>query len=160
MSNITVRRNGGQLAPSPEWDPFYSMRELLRWDPFREMAPIFRPEPVGFYPEFDVKETKEAFLFTADLPGFKSEDIQVHMEGTRLQVSGKREAEKEEKGETYYARERTYGNFFRAFTLPQTADAANVKADLRDGVLTLFVGKLPAAQARTIPIDTEAKVKS
>ena len=160
MADITVRRNSGQMAPAAEWDPFRAMRDLVRWDPFREMSPIFRAEPAGFSPDVDVKESKEGFLFHVDLPGFKSEDIQVQTEGAQLRISGKREAEKEEKTDTYYARERSYGSFLRTFTLPQSADTGQVKADLRDGVLMISVGKRPAAQARAIPIEGAAKVKS
>ena len=153
MSNIVVRRNGGQMA-APEWDPFRSMRELMRWDPFREMAPVFAPEPAGFFPAFDIKETRDGFLFRADLPGIKPADLSVTFEGDRLQVSGKREADHEEKSDTYYAYERTYGNFVRTFTLPASADSRQVHADLSDGVLTISVGKLPEAQPRRIQIES------
>ena len=154
MADITVRRNGGQMAQTPEWDPFRAMREMMRWDPFREMAPIFRAEPAGFYPAFDIKETKDGFTLRADLPGFKSEDVKVTAEGNRLQVSGKREAEHEDKTDTYYACERTFGSFVRSFTLPQGAESKNVRADLHDGILTITIGKAPEAQARSIPIQT------
>src|SRR5204862_6929667 len=97
MANITVRRNGGQPAATPEWDPFRAMRDMMRWDPFREMLPVFGPDPGGFYPAFDVKEVKDGFLFRADLPGVKADDLTLTVEGSRLQVSGKREADHEEK---------------------------------------------------------------
>jgi HSP20 family protein len=160
MANITVRNNGGEMTRAPGWDPFRSMRELINWDPFREIAPVFSAEPAAYYPAFDITESVEAFLFRADLPGFKSEDVKVSMEGTRLLVSGKREAEHEEKTDTYYASERSFGSFLRSFTLPQTADAKSVRADLRDGVLAVTIGKLVEAQPRSIPIESAPKTKS
>lgn len=159
MGDITVRRTG-QVAPTQEWDPFRTMRELMRWDPYREMVPAFRPEPAGFYPAFDVKESKEGYLFQADLPGFKSEDLHISMEGSRLQVSGKREAEFEEKTDTYYASERSFGSFMRSFTLPAGADSKNVRAELRDGVLTISIGRSPESKPRSIPIHGAAKASS
>lgn len=157
MANITVRRNEGQMAPA-EWDPFRMMREMVRWDPFREMAPIFGADTAGFYPAFDIKETKDGFLFTADLPGIKAQDLNVTVEGTRLQVSGKRESEREEKTDTYYASERSFGSFVRSFTLPQGADGKSVRADLNEGVLTIAIGKSPESQPRQIAV-TSATTK-
>ncbi len=154
MANITVRRSGGQPAPVAEWEPFRVMREMMRWDPFREMAPVFGPEPGGFYPAFDIKETTDGFVFTADLPGIKAQDLSVTMEGSRLQVSGKRESEREEKTDTYYASERSYGSFVRTFTLPQGADPKSVRADLSEGVLTLSIGKTPESQPRQIAVQS------
>jgi HSP20 family protein len=84
-----------------EWDPFRAMRELLRWEPFGEMAPTFRAfEGALFSPDFDVKETKEAFVFTADVPGVKEGDLDIRLTQNRLSISGKRESEKTEKGDS------------------------------------------------------------
>lgn len=140
------------VAVAQETDP---LRWLLRWDPFREMTPSWFNRPTvepTFAPAFDVKENKDAFLFKADLPGMKEPDIEVKVTGDRLVISGKREAEQEDKGETYYAYERTFGSFVRTFTLPDGFDSEHVVADLRDGVLTVVVPKKPLAQARTISI--------
>src|SRR5690349_17782064 len=106
MSNITVqKKDGGQVETSArrDWEPFRAMRELLRWDPFREMTPIFSNEIPAYSPAFEVKETKESFVFKADVPGVKEQDLEVTTTGNRLTISGKRESEKEEKEENYYA---------------------------------------------------------
>jgi HSP20 family protein len=141
------------VAPvKPETDPF---RWLLRWDPFREMTPSwFGPPPVeaAFSPAFEVKENKDSFVFKADLPGTKEQDVEVKLAGDRLTVSGKREAEREDKDDTYYAYERSFGSFLRTFTLPEGFDAEHVAAELKDGVLTIVVPKKPTAQAKTIAI--------
>src|SRR5438067_959430 len=86
---------------TPEWDPFQSMRELMRWDPFREMLPALGTAgPAGFAPAFDVRETKDAYLFKADLPGFREEDIDLNVSGNRLTISGQRQSEKVEDSDT------------------------------------------------------------
>jgi HSP20 family protein len=72
-------------------------------------------------------------------------------------VSGKREAEKEEKTDTYYACERSYGSFTRAFTLPDGIDGDHVRADMSNGVLTLTLPKKPELQPKRIEIKAETK---
>jgi HSP20 family protein len=153
MSNISVKKENGGAVPTrmTEWDPFRAAREFLRWDPFREMAPFgLATEGAVFSPAFEVKETKESYLFKADMPGVKEQDVDITRTGNRLTVTGKREAEKEDKSETYYAYERTYGSFTRSFTLPEGIDGDQIRADLKDGVLTLVVPKTPEAQPKKI----------
>jgi len=159
MSNIAVRKENGnrpELATTaePRWEPFRVMRDLMGWDPFREMTPYFTQGPAGFAPTFEIKETKDGYSFKADVPGVKESDINVTVTGNRLAVSGKREAEKQEQTDTYYTYERTYGDFTRAFTLPEGVDMNSVRADLKDGVLTLSIKKLPEAQPKKIAVQS------
>jgi len=140
------------VAMKPEHDP---LRWLLRWDPFREMTPSWFGQPpaeAAFNPAFEVKENKDSFLFKADVPGIKEQDVEVKLAGERLTISGKREAEREDKDDTYYAYERSFGTFLRTFTLPAGFDGEHVQAELKDGVLTVVVPKKAAAQARQIAI--------
>jgi len=149
-----IRRNQGQeTAPATAgtWDPFRVMRDILRWDPFRELEAAGGDYGV-FAPSFDVKETKDGYEFRADLPGVREEDLEISLTGNRLAISGHREQEKREQGETYYASERSYGVFSRAFTLPDGTDGDNVKAELKNGVLQVLVPKKPEVQPRKITI--------
>lgn len=158
MSNIAIRKNEQSSVPATttrEWDPARLMRSLLGWDPFREMAPFtFDHSMTAFAPAFEVKETKDSYLFKADLPGVKQQDIDVNLTGNRLTISGKREAEKQEKNDAYYTYERSYGSFTRAFTMPDGIDPNGIHADLRDGVLTINVPKKPEAQPKKVTITT------
>lgn len=155
MSNLPVRRN--ESKTTTEWDPFRAMRALLRWDPFQEMTPMIPTgEDLAFMPAFDVKETKTSFVLHADLPGMKEGDIEVSITGNRMTVQGKRDQEKKEESETYYLYERNFGSFTRSFTLPDGTDGSNVKADLKDGVLTIEIAKLPEVQAKKIPVQAAA----
>jgi len=158
MANITVRNNGGrELVPRREFDPISWTRDLLRWDPFREMLPSFAQQEMVFNPAFDVKETKEGYLFQADLPGIAERDLEITRTGNRLTVAGKRETEREVQGETYYTAERTYGSFTRTFTLPDGIDGDHIHAQLKEGVLHVLVPKLPEAQAKKIEIKSDVK---
>jgi HSP20 family protein len=116
------------------------------------MMPLFAEERIAFEPAFEVKETKESFVFKADVPGIKDADLDVSLTGNRLTINGKRQAEKEDKGDTYYTYERSYGSFTRSFTLPEGVNASAMTANLNDGVLSITVPKKPEAQAKKIPI--------
>jgi len=160
MGNIQVKNNGPQQTtmattlPTMSWDPSRWFTKMMGYDPFREMSPLLGDGRFAFEPAFEIKETKEGYLFRADVPGVKSEDIDVSVTGSRIQISGKREAEKEEKGETFYTYERSYGSFSRAFTLPDGVDGSKIRADLRDGVLSVLAPKMPESMPKKIPVAT------
>jgi HSP20 family protein len=149
------------IAPAGNWEPFRVMRDLLHLDPFRELTTLVAPPEwvSGFAPDFEVKETKDSYVFRADLPGVQEKDVEIALLGNRLTVSGKRESEVEEKGETFFICERSYGAFTRAFTLPEGVDPTHVTAALNVGVLTIVLPKLPEAQPRKIEIKG-AEIKS
>jgi HSP20 family protein len=159
MANITVRKGGGEERR--ELEPSRWLRELLGWDPFREMTPFVEVDRgLRFSPDFEVKENKEGFSFKADMPGIKEPDLEITLTGNRLTISGKRESEKEDKGETYYVSERSYGTFSRSFMLPEGVDAAHLQAELKDGVLMIALPKLPEMQPRKIDVKTGEARKS
>src|SRR6185503_16663279 len=140
------------MSTPHEWDPFRMMRDLMRWDPFHELSPIFPSEGQKgmFMPDVDVKETPDAYMFKADLPGMKEKDVEIQLTGNRLTISGKREEEKREQKDTYFTCERSWGSFTRSFTLPQGTDTEATRADLKDGVLTVTVPKKPEVQPKKI----------
>ena len=164
MSEISVQRRTGGEQPAAlarrEFEPFRLFRDMFRWDPFEQMRPVWSGELAAYSPAFDIKETKESFVFKADVAGVKEQDLEVTATGNRLTISGKRETEKEEKEDTYYACERSYGTFTRTFTLPEQADTAHIKAELKQGELTVVVPKTAAAVARRIPVASGEKQKT
>src|SRR4029079_806698 len=157
-----IRRNQSEFAPSTAsvWDPFRVMRDVLSGDPFRELEGAAAGDYGLFAPSFDVKENKEGYVFRADLPGVKEDDLEIALTGNRLTISGKREQEKHEQGDTYYASERSYGSFSRAFTLPDGTDGENGKAELKNGVLQVVVPQTPEVQPRKITITKEEAGKA
>jgi HSP20 family protein len=129
----------------------------MRWDPLSEGAyPVFQRyfqrEAAPFVPRFEVKETKDALFIKADLPGVKSEDVDVSVHGNVLTVSGKREQENVKNDERYHMVERTFGSFTRSFTMPDDIDSKKLEAELKDGVLTLTLPKGPEAKPQKVQI--------
>ncbi|WVZ56397.1 hypothetical protein U9M48_006936 [Paspalum notatum var. saurae] len=99
----------------------------------------------------DWKETPEAHVFKADVPGLKKEEVKVEVEdGNVLQISGERSKEKEEKTDTWHRVERSSGKFLRRFRLPENAKTEQIRAAMENGVLTVTVPKEEVKKAEPV----------
>jgi len=112
----------------------------------------------SFIPRFEVKETKDALVLRADVPGVRSEDLDVSVQGNVLTISGKRHQEKTTEEEQYHMVERAFGSFIRSFTLADGVDSKRLDAELKDGVLTLFLPKAPETKPQKVQIKAGATV--
>ncbi|PIA39930.1 hypothetical protein AQUCO_02600403v1 [Aquilegia coerulea] len=105
----------------------------------------------------DWKETPEAHVFKADLPGLKKEEVKVEVEeGKVLQISGERSKETEEKNDKWHRVERSSGKFLRRFRLPENAKVDEVKAAMENGVLTVTVPKQEVKKPEVKSIEISA----
>ena len=148
------------------------MSALTRWDPFKELeetqnrlARFFGPPAshttnggkeslavTEWTPSVDIVEDEKEWLVKADLPEVKKEDVKVTVENGVLTLTGERRLEKEEKDKKYHRLERSYGNFLRSFTLPDTADATKVNAEFKDGLLKVHLPKSEKAKPKAIQV--------
>lgn len=103
-------------------------------------------------PAVDIKEEDNRFLIHADVPGVDPKDIEITMEDGVLALRGERKSETREERDGYRRVERVSGQFFRRFTLPDTADAEGVTAKGANGVLEISIPKQPKAQPRRITV--------
>jgi len=103
-------------------------------------------------PNVDIFENEGSIVLEADLPGLKAEDFNLSIENYRLTLTGERKFEKEDKGENWHRVERNYGTFTRTFTLPNTVNVEEVKAEFRDGVLRVTLPKRDEVKARNINV--------
>ena len=144
---------------------------IVRWEPFRDLVmaqrdfdrlfrEAFSPQ-VGetelstrsWAPPVDIYETEDAIVLKAELPGVDSKDVEVRVEDNTLYLKGERKFEKEVKEQNYHRVERSYGSFARSFSLPNSISADKVKAEFKDGLLTLTMPKREEAKPKTIKID-------
>ena len=104
-------------------------------------------------PAVDIQETEKEFLIHADIPGVDPDKIDVHMEDGMLTIKGMRESESKEERKGYRRVERQRGSFYRRFSLPDTANADNISAKSKNGVLEINIPKQEKAQPRKIQVD-------
>lgn len=103
-------------------------------------------------PAVDIREENDRYLLRADVPGVEPKDIEITMENGVLTVRGERTTEVNEDRDGYRRVERISGRFFRRFTLPDTADADNITATGRNGVLEIVIPKHAKVQPRRIAV--------
>ncbi len=144
---------------------------IVRWEPFRDLltsqrefdrlfkeafSPMSGETEVStrsWAPPVDIYETEDAIVLKAELPGIDPKDVEVRVEDNTLYLKGERKYEKEIKEQNYHRVERSYGSFARSFSLPNSIDAEKVKAEYKDGLLTLTMPKREEAKPKTIKID-------
>uniref|UniRef100_A0A0D6QV82 SHSP domain-containing protein n=1 Tax=Araucaria cunninghamii TaxID=56994 RepID=A0A0D6QV82_ARACU len=136
------------------WDPFEAFNAPFLRDlgPSRDFA---RDASAVANTQVDWKETPEAHIFKADLPGLKKEEVKIQVEDNNiLQISGERGKEQEHKDDKWHRIERSHGKFLRRFRLPENVKVEEVKAAMENGVLTVTVPKQspPQPQVRSIEI--------
>ncbi|XP_078444972.1 17.3 kDa class I heat shock protein-like [Wolffia australiana] len=135
------------------FDPF----ALDLWDPlegFPFQSPSLASSSAFSGASVDWKETPEAHVFKADLPGLKKEEVRVEVEDDRiLQISGERTREKEERSDTWHRVERSSGKFVRRFRLPENAKVEEVRAAMENGVLTVTVPKVDLKKSKVKAIE-------
>ena len=146
-----------------------SISNLVRRDPWRtfgNLAHLFDYEQSpaeanktdslsrNWTPAVDIKEDEKSFTLIADIPGVKPEDIEIQMENGVLSIKGERSTESKVEEEGYKRVERSCGSFERRFNLPDTADAENISANSKHGVLEVTIPKQKKVQARRITIDS------
>jgi len=145
---------------------------MTRWDLFREMDAMSRemesilgslgfgraiepglvsPFELRGYPRIDVREEAEQFTVTALIPGIDPKELEMTVLGNTLTLSGERRNGSPQ-NVTWHRRERGIGKFLRTIDLPAEIEADQVKAEFRDGVLTVILPKAAAAKPKRIAI--------
>jgi HSP20 family protein len=140
--------------------------ELTPWTAFRELEDrlnrLFGSWPIEaealtgtWYPAVDIRETKDAFILEADLPGLKKEDIEVTVVDDVVTIKGERKEEEERKSDGYHRYERVYGAFQRSFRIPGGIEAKGVEAKFENGVLTVTLPKPEEAKPKQIEVQVK-----
>ncbi len=130
---------------------------LIRWEPFTAMDDLVNrfPGVLGRWPRVfgngegqsdwappvDISETEHEYLIRATLPAVNKDDVEITVEGGMLTLCGERHQNDEQKDEKFHKVENYFGSFSRTFSLPDATDVAAIKAESKDGVLTIHVPK-------------------
>lgn len=109
-------------------------------------------ETRGWHPHVDVYEDDSKVVLKADLPGLEKKEIDVHVEDNILTLKGTKKREEEVKEKNFHRCERIYGTFERVFELASTVDAAHIKAEYKNGVLTVSLPKTEEAKPKRIDV--------
>ncbi len=144
----------------PAWDWSSPLDELERMR--REMDRLtegfsrgpFRQPMAGVFPLMNVSESKDAYYVRAELPGIKSDGLDISVTGDTLSISGERKILAEDEKAQYHRREREAGKFSRIITLPVSVDTAKVEARCADGILTVILPKAETAKPKQISVKT------
>jgi len=139
------------------WEPFYSVDDMFKGLPalFGRVSPFSGYANTDWSPSVDISESGEEYLIRAALPAVKKEDVSVTVDDGMLTLSGERRQKEEQNGEKFHKVESFYGNFSRAFALPEGIDAAAIRAESKDGVLTIHVPKTKAEARKPTSIKVQ-----
>ncbi len=152
------------------------MTTITRWDPFRgltslheQMSRLFddglfrgRGEDSAFTtwaPAVDIYETDNELVLKADLPDLTEKDIDIRIENNMLTLRGERKFEKSVSEDNYLRVERAYGSFMRSFSLPSTVNADAIKAEHRNGVLTVRMPKREETKPKQVHVNVSTSAK-
>lgn len=122
------------------------------------LSAFFGPQSLSFgaadhLPSLDLRETKDEVVVKADLPGMDKKDIQVTVKDSALHISGERREEEDSEEGDWHRSERSWGSFYRSVSLPEGVKEDKVRAEYKDGVLTVRLAKDEAKKAKTINIE-------
>jgi HSP20 family protein len=151
---MIVRRLGDW--PTWNWKSPFEEMEFMRRQLDRVLGAVrgeYAAAPsAGLFPLTNVGENNNAYYVRAELPGIKSDDLEISITGNKLIISGERKIPFEGENVKYHRREREAGSFSRIITLPGPVDAAKVEAHAANGVLTIVIPKAESAKPKQITV--------
>ncbi len=143
---------------------------IIKFDPFRDMitlrdkmnklfedAFVQRGEDKdmissAWLPAVDIFESDNELVLTAEVPGIDEKDIEISLENNVLSIKGERKFDKETKEENYHRIERSYGTFYRSFTLPSHVDSEKINAVHENGILKIRMSKKHELKPKKVKI--------
>jgi HSP20 family protein len=137
-----------KYSPFADFEPFAGLRAFEDTVNRLFATPNVRP----WVPPVDIRETEQELIVKADVPDMKFEDIDVRLENGTLTLRGERKFDQEKDSGGWHRVERSYGSFERVFTLPDTINAEAVKAEYKNGVLTVTLPKKEVARPRQVKV--------
>lgn len=145
---------------------------LIKWQPFGELDDAFTRLMPSFFnrsnrfglengakfawaPSADISETDAEYLIRAELPAVRKEDVKVTLDEGMITISGERKEDKESKDEKFHRVESFRGAFSRSFSMPDNIDDKGIRAESKDGVLTVHLPKTKASTPKTVEVKVQ-----
>ena len=148
---------------------------LVRWEPFmgrnvwsglahmqNRMNRLFddldmeeESSVVNWSPRVEITELEDRFEVSAELPGMSRDDIKIELKDKILSISGEKSTEHEKKDRKLHVSERVYGSFSRSFHIPSHVKGDKIKAEFKNGVLTISLPKVEEAKPKQIEIKAD-----
>jgi HSP20 family protein len=144
------------------------MNSITRWDPFRNLSslqeqvnrlfdstfqgPSENSALTSWAPAVDIYETENELVLKADLPDINEKDLDVRVENNMLTIRGERKFEQKVKEENFLRVERAYGSFTRSFSLPNTVSTEAIKAEYKNGTLTVEMPKRAESKPKQVKV--------
>src|SRR3984885_14445761 len=148
-----------------------TMNSAIRWQPFRtgntlqEQVNRLFESTYGdrnaesavptWAPALDIYETENELVLKADLPAIDENDLDIRIENNTLTVRGERKFEKQVNEDSYLRVERSYGSFSRSFSLPNTINTEAIRAEYKNGVLTVQMPKRAESKPKQVKVNVE-----
>ncbi len=156
------QRESGTVRPyrpfTHSMDEFFENYLPRRWmegffDPFPwTRTPMLEGGEFAVWPTVDIIDRNDALVVRAEMPGVKKDDLDITIAGDRLTFEAKRENKEEEKKEDFFRTEIAYGRMYRVVQLPVAVDADNVKAEMHDGIVEVFLPKLEVTEPHRVKV--------
>jgi HSP20 family protein len=150
---LTPRKNFVNFLAT---DPFRLLNPRLFEEPFSAFRPFLPREEnwplAAWTPPCDIYETDKEVVLKVELPEVKKENVDVTLDNNVLTLRGERKFEEKTERENYHRVERHYGEFMRSFNLPAFVDHSRIKAEFKDGVLTVTLPKYGEARPKQINV--------
>jgi HSP20 family protein len=161
------------IAPLAKRTKGVVMSTITRWDQSRGMTSLQdqvnrlfednltrdrsgHADLATWAPPVDIYETENELVVKVDLPDLQEKDIDVRVENNMLTIRGERKFDKDVNEDNYLRIERVFGSFMRSFSLPNTVSSETIRAEYRNGVLTLHMAKLEESKPKQIKITVSA----
>jgi HSP20 family protein len=146
-----IRWQAGPRELSEPASDFDRLRQGMEWlfDGFASPTPGFASR---VFPSINLTEDQDHYYLRAELPGLKSEELDISVVEEQVSIRGERKIPVEKKEFGYHRREREDGSFRRTISLPMAIDSEKVKAEMNKGILTITLPKHAKAKLRKIQI--------
>ena len=129
------------------WMEGFFEPEVRRWPFWGDVEQTF-----DVFPKVDIVDRDEALIVRAEMPGIRKEDLDITLTGDRLTLEARREFKEEEKKEDFYRHEMAYGRLYRAIHLPVEIKVDDVKAELAEGILEIYLPKVEATEPLKVEV--------